>query len=51
MKEHDLVYLEDGREGTIVHLYPDGETAEVELSETNEVVTVKLQTLKPRTEQ
>ncbi len=48
MKEHDLVYLEDGREGTIVFLYSDGETAEAELSETNEVLTVKLQTLKKR---
>lgn len=50
MNEHDLVYLEDGQKGTIVHLYPDGETAEVEL-QNNEVVTVKLSTLKPRTEQ
>ncbi|HRC81897.1 MAG TPA: hypothetical protein PLF27_10975 [Sedimentibacter sp.] len=45
MKEHDVVYLEDGRKGTIVHIYPDGENAEVEISETNEVVKVKLQKL------
>lgn len=47
MKEHDVVLLEDGRRGTIVHLYPDGETAEVETN--NEVITVKLSTLKPIT--
>lgn len=45
MNEHDVVLLEDGRKGTIVHLYPDGETAEVETD--NEVITVKLSTLKP----
>jgi len=49
MKEHDLVLLEDGREGTIVHLYPDGKTAEVE-TDNNEVITVKLSTLKLITE-
>ncbi|HMW11082.1 MAG TPA: hypothetical protein PJ987_11630 [Bacteroidia bacterium] len=47
MKEHDVVLLEDGGRGTIVHLYPDGETAEVETN--NEVITVKLSTLKPIT--
>lgn len=45
MKEHDVVYLEDGRRATIIHLYPDGKTAEVEISLTNETETVKIHTL------
>lgn len=45
MNEHDLVLLEDGRRGTIVHLYPDGKNAEVEL-QNNKLVTVALDTLK-----
>lgn len=49
MKELDVVYLPDGRQGTIVFLYCDGKTAEVEVD--NEVITVKLQELKPTTEQ
>lgn len=49
MNELDVVLLEDGREGTIVFLYSDGKTAVVE-TDNNELITVKLSTLKPITE-
>ena len=49
MNEHDVVLLEDGRKGTIIHLFPDKETAQVE-TEDNKLVIAKLSTLKPRTE-
>lgn len=35
-----VVRLKDGRIGTVVHIYPDEETAIAEISETNELVDI-----------
>jgi len=37
-----VVRLSDGRKGTIVHLYADGQAACMEIEETNELVDVEL---------
>lgn len=44
IKEHDVVRLESGEVGTIVHIYLDKNTCEVEL-ENNELKQAKLSEL------
>lgn len=44
IKEHDVVRLESGEIGSVVHIYPKGKFCEVEL-ENNELKQTKLSEL------